>query len=44
MDVEEKRMLVGCVRVWPVRAEETDLDMFVGERDTSEVSSLGRVC
>ena len=41
MGVEGERMLVCCVRDWPVRAEETWLDMFVGKRDTSEEFSLG---
>ena len=37
-------MLVGRMWDWPVGAEETDLGVFVGERDAGEESSLGGVC
>ena len=36
-------MLVGCVWHRPVRPEETELDMLVGERDASEKAPLGGV-
>ena len=36
-------MLVCCMRYWSVRAKETELDMFVRERNTSKESSLGGV-
>ena len=36
-------MLVGCMRYQPVRPEEADWDMFVGERNASEETPLGGV-
>ena len=37
-------MLVGRMWDWPVGDEETDLGVFVGERDAGEESSLCGVC
>ena len=36
-------MWVGCVWYRPVRPKETELDMLVGERDTSEKAPLSGV-
>jgi hypothetical protein len=36
-------VLVGCMWHRPVRSEEAELDMFVGERNASEKAPMGGV-